>query len=446
MAVSPGRAVAFEILLRVEREDSYASELLHSSLSAKISSRDHGLATELVMGVLRWRSLLDERLATASSQKLARLDDEVLTALRLGAYQFDFLTRVPMRAAIFESVELVKAARKRSAAPFVNAVLRKLAAAGAKDVLVEIGAPDAGTLARNAAHPTWLVERWTKQYGLEAARQICTHDQAVPDTAIRIHDNQAEAEVTEAGVQLAPGRLLTSARRVIAGDVTQTRAYQEGRVSIQDEASQMVALLVGRGKRILDCCAAPGSKTSLLARNNPQAAVFATELHPHRARLLRSLSRTPNVYVIAADARSLPFSTPFDCILADVPCSGTGTLGRNPEIKWRLKVEDLRDLQARQIAILKSALTQLTKGGRLVYSTCSLEPEENEAVMAAALEGASEFKIADLKGQLEKMRQAGELCWTDVASLVNGPYLRTIPGVHPCDGFFAAMVERKQSE
>src|SRR5260370_40593498 len=135
---SLARTVAFEILLRVEREGSYASELLHSSLAAKLSSRDHGLATELVMGVLRWKSLLDWRLAAASSQKLDRLDGEGLTALRLGVYQLEFLSRVPARAAIFESVELVKAARKRSAASFVNAGLRETAAAGAKDVLAEI--------------------------------------------------------------------------------------------------------------------------------------------------------------------------------------------------------------------------------------------------------------------------------------------------------------------
>ena len=443
MAVSPARAVAFEILLRIEREDSYASELLHSSSLAKISSRDHGLATELVMGVLRWRALLDERVADASSQKLARLDDEVLTALRLGAYQLQFLSRVPARAAIFESVELVKAARKRSASAFVNAVLRKIAAAGAKDALTEISAsPGATTLARNAAHPAWLVARWTENFGLAVARQICAHDQAVPDTSIHIHDSQSEAELAQAGVQLAPGRLLTAAKRVVAGDVTQTRAYQEGRVSIQDEASQMVALLVGRGEKILDCCAAPGSKTSLLARNSSKANVVATELHPHRARLLRNLTRMPNVHVVAADARSLPFAIAFDRILADVPCSGTGTLGRNPEIKWRLKIEDLRDLQARQVAILKSALGQLAKGGRLVYSTCSLEHEENEVVVATALEGTTEFKVADLRGELEKLRQAGNVCWQDLASLVSGPYLRTIPGVHPCDGFFAAMIER----
>jgi 16S rRNA (cytosine967-C5)-methyltransferase len=459
MAVSPARAVAFEILLRVEREESYAAELLHSAHLTKLSSRDHGLATELVMGVLRWQSLLDRRLAAASSQQIEQLDGEVLAALLLGVYQLQFLSRVPARAAIFESVELVKAARKRSAAPFVNAVLRKIARAGAEDTFAEIcESPDSITLAQNAAHPPWLVARWIEHYGLEATRQICIQDQTVPDTAIHIHGDeshgdefsQTDAELAAAGVQLSPGRLLSAARRVLSGDVTGTRAYLEGRISIQDEASQLVALLVGRGEKIvdctiLDCCAAPGSKTALLARRNPRAKVFATELHPHRARLLQNLNRLPNVHLVAADARHLPFSPSFtfDRILADVPCSGTGTLARNPEIKWRLKVEDLHDLQSRQVAILKSALAQLAIGGRLVYSTCSLEREENEAVVEAALEGAAEFRVIDLKRELEQLRQSGEMCFTDIASLLAGPYLKTIPGVHPCDGFFAAMIERR---
>ncbi len=450
MAVSPARSAAFEILLRVEREDSYAAELLHSVRLAKLSSRDHGLATELVMGVLRWQSLLDQRLAAASSQKIARLDSEVLAALRLGVYQLQFLSRVPARAAIFESVELVKAARKRSAASFVNAVLRKMAGAGAVDIFAEIGqSTDSTMLAQNAAHPAWLVARWTGHYGLEAARQICAHDQTVPAASIYIHSDESGAELAEAGVELAPGRILSAARRVLAGDVTTTRDYQQGRVSIQDEASQLVALLAGRGEiivdcKILDCCAAPGSKTALIARRNPRAQLFATELHPHRARLLQSLSRLPNVHVVTADARHLPFLCTFDRILADVPCSGTGTLARNPEIKWRLKEEDLSDLQSRQAAILKAALAQLAMGGRLVYSTCSLEREENEAVVEAALDGSSEFKVIDCKEELEQLRQSGEFSsGLDLASLLSGPYLRTLPGVHPCDGFFAAMVGRR---
>lgn len=443
MPVSPARVAAAEILLRIEREDSYASELLHSSRYSRLSSADHGLATELVMGVLRWRSWLDDRLAEALDPKLERLDREVLIALRLGAYQLLFLSRIPARAAIFESVEWVKSARKRSAAPFVNAVLRKMVRAGTARAADIAGASNAATLAQRSAHPEWLVSRWVERYGLDAARRICSYDQSAPETAIHIHSAEAEREMALSGITLERGALLTHARRVHSGDVSRTGAFREGAISIQDEASQLVALLVGRGTAILDCCAAPGSKTSLVARRNPAAKLFAADLHPHRARLLRELSRQPNVYVVAADARQAPFTRRFDRILADVPCSGTGTLARHPEIKWRLKPEDLLDLQARQIAILKSALDLLIPGGRLVYSTCSLEREENEAVVEAVLEGATDFILADCRKELEQLRESGDLAWKDSDSLLSGRFLRTLPGTHPCDGFFAALIERR---
>ncbi len=456
MAVSPARAAAFEILLKVEREHSYASELLHSARYSKLSSPDHGLTTELVMGVLRWRSWLDHHIARASAQKIERLDLEVLAALRLGSYQLQFLSRVPARAAIFESVEMVKAARKRSAGGFVNAVLRKLAAgtpgasgAAGADAFAEIlRSSNPIELARNSAHPEWIVERWARRYGFAEAQKICANDQTAPSTALHIYDDRALKELAESAVTVVPGRLLSSARIVVAGDVTRTRAHKQGRISIQDEASQLVALLVGRGETILDCCAAPGGKTTLVAERNQDSMVIASDLHPHRARLLRGLARRPNVRVVAADARQLPFSEAFDRILADVPCSGTGTLARNPEIKWRLTPQDLDDLQARQIAILKSALAQLSAGGRLIYSSCSLECEENESVVEAALAGSPKFSIMDCREELERLRQAGELSdklsGAMVESLVRGTYLRTIPGVHPCDGFFAAIIQKNK--
>jgi 16S rRNA (cytosine967-C5)-methyltransferase len=450
MAVSPARAAAYEILQRVEREQSYASELLHSARFNKLSSADHGLATELVMGVLRWRSWLDQRLAEASSQNLERLDEEVLGALRLGLYQLKFLSRVPARAAIFESVELVRAARKRSAASFVNAVLRKTAATAATasaepaaGIFSEIEkSSDAIVLARNSAHPEWLVARWVERYGIETTRQICLADQHPPATCIHVYDRQGLDELTREGVNLGPSRLLSAAQIVVAGDITRTRAYEQGHVAIQDAGSQLVALLVGPGKTILDCCAAPGGKTALLARRNPAALVVASELHPHRARLLRDRVSLPNVRIVAGDARQFPFSRTFDRILADVPCSGTGTLARNPEIKWRLRSEDLDDLQKRQVAILKSALGQLAAGGRLIYSTCSMEREENEAVVDAALDELPEFSIIDCRGEHERLHKAGDLSVEGIETLLDGPYLRTIPGPHPCDGFFAAIIQR----
>jgi 16S rRNA (cytosine967-C5)-methyltransferase len=453
-AVSPARSAAFDILLRVERESSYASELLHSRTYDRLTAVDHSLATELVMGVLRWRSLLDSQIAGSSAQPLTKLDLEILTALRLAVYQLCWLSRIPARAAINESVELVKRARKRSAAPFVNAVLRKLAASIS---LVDdspqpaICATSAETLAASSAHPLWLVERWAQSYGLDSAFRICQHNQSVPVTAIRLRRSEAEDQLRAEGIDLAPGAILASARRVQRGDITGTAAFRAGLCVIQDEASQLAAVLVGRGTHILDCCAAPGGKTAAIADRNPDADIAAVELHPHRARLLRKLLRAHDpqteagarrIRVVAADARNLPFATKFDRILADVPCSGTGTLSRNPEIKWRLTPEDLADLRLRQLAILRSAMAQVANGGRLVYATCSLEREENEEVIERSLGEDSLFRVIDCRVELERLQQEGELVWPHPSSLTRGPYLRTLPGVHPCDGFFAAILER----
>jgi 16S rRNA (cytosine967-C5)-methyltransferase len=442
MPVSPARATAFDILLRVEQADAYASELLHSSCGKELSRADHGLATELVMGVLRWRSVLDKGIAAHSSLPLEKLDAEVLTALRLAAYQLEFLKRVPPRAAVHESVELVKRARKRSAMPFANAVLRKMAASAARDDHANAirEASTVRELSEASAHPIWLVERWARHFGFDAARKICEQDQTAPETAIRLSPSLREDELEKHGIRLFPGRLLSSARRVLSGDITSAGAFRRGQVVIQDEASQLVALLVGRGKNILDCCAAPGGKTRLIAERNPEAAIVAVELHPHRARTLRKLVPAKNVRVIAADARQIPLSVQFDRILVDAPCSGTGTLARNPEIKWKLGLHDLGDLQARQLAILQSAMQHLQPGGRLVYSTCSLEPEENSEVVERALASDSSFHLLGCRAELELLRSQDESVWGDLESLVSGPYLRTIPGLHPCEGFFAAII------
>jgi 16S rRNA (cytosine967-C5)-methyltransferase len=441
------------MLLRVERESSYASELLHSRTYDRLSVADHSLATELVMGVLRWRSLLDREIAKASSQPLWKLDFEVLTALRLALYQLLWLDRIPPRAAIHESVELVKRARKHSAAPFVNAVLRKLAtatASGHQSFQDAICHASGDILAGSSAHPEWLVERWIRAYGIEAARLICRHNQSVPVTSIRLRRPGAEAQLENEKIELAPGALLAQARRVRDGEITRTAAYRDNSFVIQDEASQLVAALVGEGGELLDCCAAPGGKTLAIADRNSKAKVAAVEVHSHRARLLRRLlsvhdtggTSAARISVVGADARSLPFLKQFDRVLADVPCSGTGTLSRNPEIKWRLKREDVDELQALQLAILHSAMGHVTARGRLIYSTCSLEPEENEEVIERAMAENSSFRVIECRGELQKLQESGELVWPDIDSLIRGRYLRTLPGVHPCDGFFAAILEK----
>ena len=441
MPISPARTAAFDILLRVQQQDAFASELLHSDRLDSLSAVDRGLATELVMGVLRWQSRLDEAISSAAARALNKLDPEVVIALRLAAYQLRFLSRIPAHAAINDSVELVKRARKRSAVPFANAVLRKLAASS--DASADEGLGGVDSIAREFAHPRWLVERWAKEFGPDSAAMICRYDQQVPQVALRIDDAAVEDELRQDRVELVPGALVSNARIVTGGEAFRAKAVREGRVFLQDEASQLVALLVGTGSRLLDCCAAPGGKTAAIAARNPTAEIIAAELHAHRAELLRRRVQAPNVEVVQADALNLPIAGNFDRVLADVPCSGTGTLARNPEIKWRLKLEDLADLHARQVAILRAALAQLAPGGRAVYSTCSLEREENEAVVEEVLNSTSNYELVDVRDELARLRDNGELVWNDINSMISGNYLRTIPGLHPCDGFFAAVIKKR---
>jgi 16S rRNA (cytosine967-C5)-methyltransferase len=453
MPVSPARMAAFDILLRVERERSYASELLHADARQSLSKADHALTTELVMGVLRWRSTLDRELATASSQPLAKLDLEILIALRLALYQFRWLTRVPVRAALHESVELVKRARKRSAAPFVNAVLRKLSSTTAERHGISDDTLLSGQiLADTWSHPLWMVERWVRRYGLAAARHICEHNQSIPPTSIRLRSFQAEEELTSEGMTLLPGNILSSARQVQNGDIHASNAFRTGQAVIQDEASQLVAALLDRTTRadsirVLDCCAAPGGKTLVVADRNPESTITATEIYPHRARLMKTLLHFPassstRIQLVVADARCLPFSSTFDRVLADVPCSGTGTLARNPEIKWRLTIDDLSALHRLQVDILRSAMNHVGAAGRVIYSTCSMEVEENENVVEEVLAENSAFRVIECSTILDRLKAEGELLWPHTGSLTRGPYLRTIPGLHPCDGFFAAILER----
>jgi 16S rRNA (cytosine967-C5)-methyltransferase len=440
VAVSPARLAAFNILLRVERESSYAVELLHSGLLDELSPVDRNLTTEIVMGVLRWRSVLDQTIALLSFTPFRKLDFEVLTALRMGIYQKQFLTRVPTHAAVNETVELVKQAKKVSAAGLVNAVMRKVKSAAYDPHTFK--STELEYLSSGLAHPKWLAERWLALFGNDRVRKICEYDQRIPATVLRLNNSEDETLLAAQGIQLAPGALMATARVVTSGDVSSTQMFREGKIAIQDEGSQLVAALVGQGQRILDCCAAPGGKTAAMATRLPEAEIVASELHPHRATLLRRLAPQQNVEVITADALALPFGPDFDRVLVDVPCSGTGTLARNPEIKWKLKPEDLLDLQTRQIAILKASMRYVSPGGRLVYSTCSLEPEENEQVITACLSANFDFKIIPVRAELQRLRRSGELVWENIDKLLSGDFLRTIPGLHPCDGFFAAVMKR----
>ncbi len=352
--ISPARAAAFDVLRKVE-QGGYASDLL---LNARLDSRDAGLASQIVFGVLRFRAQLDF-LITHYSGKSRSLDPEVRLALRMALFQLRYLERVPPHAAVAESVELVKRARKTSATGFVNAVLRKVTREPLAWPNREI----------EWSCPEWLLARWDRHYGAASSEVIARAALREPELYVHIG---------------------------LAGE------------RIQDIGSQSIVPLLElqTGQRFLDLCAAPGNKTAQAL--DAGARTVACDRYWNRLQHLKGLGAD---LVVLDGTQPLPFLRPFDRILVDAPCSGTGTLGRNPEIKWRLAESDLVEFQRRQIALLTQARAALASGGLLVYSTCSLEPEENQEVVDRAA--------------------AGRVVRT----------MQRIPGRDEGDGFYAAVIK-----
>ena len=380
--MSPARLLAFETLRKVGR-GGYASDLLAVGAAA-LDPRDAGLASEIVFGVLRYQAQLDYLVEHYSGRGLRKLDFDVLLALRMGIYQLRYLDRVPPHAAVSQSVELVKKGGFRSAAGFTNAVLRKVRreALAWPNRAVEL------------SHPEWLLERWDRQFGPETTALIARANLLPPETYIRV---PAGREIPSA-LSVEPAEIPGS-YRLLAGEA--------GPFRIQDIGSQSVVPLLdlAAGQSFLDLCAAPGNKTAQALESGVRAV--ACDLHAKRVDMLKVLGTS----VVHLDGtRPLPFGRRFERILLDAPCSGTGTLARNPEIKWRLEPSDLEELHRRQVVLLRNALEVLAPQGVLVYSTCSLEREENDDV------------IEDL-----------DLYPTDI--------MRRIPGVQPGDGFYAAVIK-----
>ncbi len=383
MTISPARLLAFDCLAEVE-QGGYASDLLYHRFNAP-DPRDTGLAYEIVFGVLRFQKQLDWLIVHYSGRPDPHLHPPVRRALRMGIYQLRYMDRIPPHASVNESVELVKRAGKRSASGLVNAVLRK---AGR-------GAVEWPSRSETLSHPEWMLERWEKQFGIQRMEALAAANLRQPATYVRVGPN--EPPVPDSEPTDIPGcfRLLSGPR--------------EG-LRIQDIGSQSIVplLQLERGHRFLDVCAAPGNKTAQALEVGIRAV--ACDVYFPR---LTAMRRFPVALVRLDATRPLPFGRVFDRILVDVPCSGTGTLARNPEIKWRLEASDISDLVEKQKMILSQALAALAPGGLLVYSTCSLEREENEGVVESV---------------------AGAKVMETVCRL---------PGREEGDGFFAAVITLK---
>ena len=450
MKVTPARRAAFEILRRVEEEGAYSSALL-AATDDELNPKDRGLTHELVLGVLRNRLWLDRTIENFAAREVEKLDLPVTLALRLGVYQLRFLTRIPQSAAVNESVNLAKAARVKSAAPFINAVLRRVDREPNYDPASQ-ATDETEKLAIETSHPPWLLERWKLQFGFEETAALArANNEPAPlafrftARALRNSPKKIIDELTASGVDLIESKIAPGAWRIIqrkstgkdAGDPpARMRALQSaGLIYFQDEASQLVAHLLGAGDRdyVLDVCGAPGSKSTLIAALAPSATIISGELYEHRSRTIQEFAKhqsATNVHVLIHDAtRELPFPpASFDGVLIDAPCSGTGTLRHNPEIRWRLNESDIAELADKQKQILKHAAAVVRAGGRLVYSTCSIETDENEDVISDFLKNNRAFARA-------KLDNAGGLTTEDGA-------VRSWPQRDDVEGFFVAAFRR----
>lgn len=441
--VSPSRRAAFEILRRVEDEGAFAAPLL-ASVAEELRQDDRALCYELVLGCLRWQLWLDRLMEHfAGGRAAASLDAPVRRALRLGLYQLRFLSRIPASAAVNEAVNLMYEARLRSAAAFVNAVLRR--ATRETDFNPAANVSDAvERLAVETSHPAWLVRRWASSFGFDETEAFARANNRTPPVAFRVNtvragSDEVRARLHAAGIETQASSIAPEAWRVSVGGggAAVRELADEGLIYLQDEASQLVAhvLAAGSGERVLDACAAPGSKTTHIAALGGEGTrVLAGDRRAQRLRVLKETAARlglENICAVVLDAGGeLPFADEsFDAVLVDAPCTGTGTLRHNPEIRWRITPLDIRELAARQQSILSSVARAVRRGGRLVYSTCSVEPEENEEVIAAFLRQRTDFRPVVPRPM--------------AASLVSASgAARTWPQRDDVDGFFVAALER----
>ena len=446
---APARTAAYHALraISIQGQDLPAA-LAHSRRTLE-DDRDRALTAEIVTGTIRWLRSLDFLIEHFAKRPLRKIDQEVATILRLSAYQLLHLDRVPASAVVDDAVDLARAARKPSATGFVNAVLRSLLRQRHKLPLParpegESRQHQAEYLGITHSHPGWLVDRWLARHGFEAAEAWARFNNDTPALTVRVNTLRSSVDgarrTLEAdGVDTEPVRYAPAGLVVTAGNPLRRPA--DGLVFVQDEASQLVPLLVDAqpGERVLDLCASPGGKTTALAAAmNDHGTIVATDVRARRMDLLRQTVRDSGARSIRivrlGHTGELPFRPIFDRVLVDAPCSGLGTIRRDADIRWRRSESDLARLAAQQLDLLLRAASVVREGGRLVYATCSSEPEENEQVVDAFLAARSEFSLVDLSA-------AG--LPSAMTALVDGRGMfRTLPFRDGLEAFFAAALRR----
>jgi len=412
-----------------------------------LTDLDKAFVREVVYGVLRWRGRLDWIISVYSRLKPARMERAVITILRMGTYQLLFMDRVPQSAAVDESVKLAKKLRNKDSVSFINGILRGIAEGRKEVTYPALGTDPIDHITTLYSHPPWLVRRWVDQWGAEETCALCQADNQIPPLTVRVNtlkasreeviDRLHDDEIATAPTPFSPAGLIIKKHPPLSS----WELLREGWLQVQDEAAQLVSPLLSpqSGQKVLDLCAAPGGKTTHLAQEmENQGEIRAVDVSQAKLALLQENCLRLGISIVktvAQDAASLlPFPAgSFDCVLVDAPCTGLGTLRRNPDIKWRVKEADIPRLQKLQQAILNQAATMVKRKGVLVYSTCTLTAEENEGVVEAFLAEQNEFHLED----------ASPFLPTGCEGLVDAKgYLRTLPHRHGTDGFCAARMRR----
>ena len=463
--IAPARVAAFQVLAAISAGGTDLASALDDVRARLADPRDRALVTDIVTGVQRWRGAIDHLIVTLARRPLAKLDAEIVEILRLSIYQLLHLTRVPAAAVVDDAVNLAGKAGKKSARPFVNAVLRSISRQ--RKALPLPTRPEDPARDRDAtltylsttlSHPRWLVERWLDRYGFAATEQWLQFNNSAPPLTLRANGLRTTVDALEQALRAADvdcerGRWAPAALRIGERGQGETLERLHDQFVVQDEASQLVSLLAGAspGRRLLDTCASPGGKTTALATLQPRQLV-ACDVRDRRIQLLRRtlvqagaignaplaattdpVSPVHPVDIVQADLRQpLPFRPVFDCVLVDAPCSGLGTLRRDPDIKWRREPGDLASLAAAPRTMLAHAAAVVAPGGHLVYATCSSEPEENEAIAA---DFAARSRFVRINAAVMHAGLAPALLDADGA-------LHTTPPQHQLEAFYGVVFQR----